>query len=343
MTAMRAEITNRRIGEIKIISNMKLKILKYLNALFIFTVCAGVKIFAQTAETNETGTDTFAKTVGWLFFLAVLILFILILVYGDEKYKYSGVRKKSPALISIKQMLTRAVPVEREQEIMFEHDYDGIKELDNKVPPWFNILFYSTIVFGVIYLLVFHVFHLKPLSTAEYVEEIMAANMQREKLIKTGAFVNEDNVEQLTDPASIEAGKEIFVKNCIPCHGMNGEGTVGPNLTDDYWIHGGGIKNIFKVIKYGIPAKGMITWQNLLNPKQMEEAASYVMSLHGTNPPNSKPPEGNLYVPPPPDTSKTIEKAPGDSTKTDTSKVKITQDTSRVNVSGGDTTKDKSK
>jgi cytochrome c oxidase cbb3-type subunit 3 len=313
---------------------MKFKILKYLNGLLIFIACSGVSVFAQTASQNETNVDTFAKTVGWLLFLAVLILFILIIVYGNEKYKYSGVRKKSPALMSIKQMLTRAVPVEREQEIMFEHDYDGIKELDNKVPPWFNILFYGTIVFGIIYLLVFHVFHLEPLSAGEYVEEVRAADLQRQELIRTGAFVNEDNVKQLTDPASIQAGKDIFMKNCTPCHGMNGEGIIGPNLTDDYWINGGGIKNIFKTIKYGVPAKGMITWQNLLNPKQIEEAASYVMSLHGTNPPNGKPPEGNLYVPPPPDTSKTKEKTLGDSTKTDTSK---------ANVLKSDTLKVKSK
>jgi cytochrome c oxidase cbb3-type subunit 3 len=313
---------------------MKFKILKYLYGLLIFIACSGVSVFAQTASQNETNVDTFAKTVGWLLFLAVLILFILIIVYGNEKYKYSGVRKKSPALMSIKQMLTRAVPVEREQEIMFEHDYDGIKELDNKVPPWFNILFYGTIVFGIIYLLVFHVFHLEPLSAGEYVEEVRAADLQRQELIRTGAFVNEDNVKQLTDPASIQAGKDIFMKNCTPCHGMNGEGIIGPNLTDDYWINGGGIKNIFKTIKYGVPAKGMITWQNLLNPKQIEEAASYVMSLHGTNPPNGKPPEGNLYVPPPPDTSKTKEKTLGDSTKTDTSK---------ANVLKSDTLKVKSK
>jgi cytochrome c oxidase cbb3-type subunit 3 len=322
---------------------MKIKILRYLSAL-VFITCSISSVLAQTAPANETGADAFAKTVGWLFFLAVLILFVLILVYGDEKYRYSGARKKSPALISIKQMLTRAVPVEREQEIMFDHDYDGIKELDNKIPPWFNILFYGTIVFGIIYLLVFHVFHLEPLSAGEYIEEVRAADLQREELIKTGAFVNEDNVKQLTDPASIQAGKDIFMKNCTPCHGMNGGGIIGPNLTDDYWINGGGIKNIFKTIKYGVPAKGMITWQNLLNPKQIEEAASYVMSLHGTNPPNGKPPEGNLYVPPPPDTSKTKEKAPGDTTKTDTSKVKISKENSlKVSTSKGDTLKGKLK
>ena len=323
MIKLKAEIANQRNQKTKSISKMKLKILKFVNAFLIFIACSGMNIFAQTAE---TGADTFAKTVGWLFFLAVLILFVLVMVYGDEKYKYSGVREKSPVMLKLKQMLTRAVPVEQEQEIMFEHDYDGIKELDNKIPPWFNILFYGTIVFGIIYLLVFHVFRLEPLSAGEYVEEVRAADLHRQELIKTGAFVSEDNVKQLTDPASIEAGKEIFMKNCIPCHGMNGEGTVGPNLTDDYWINGGGIKNIFKTIKYGVPAKGMITWQNLLNPKQIEEAASYVMSLHGTNPPNGKPPQGDLYVPPPPDTSKTKEKAPGDSTKTDTSKVNVPKD-----------------
>ncbi len=127
--------------------------------------------------------------------------------------------------------------------------------------------------------------------------EVQLADAQKEFLIRTGAFVNEQTVTFLDDAPSLSAGKEIYVKNCATCHGLNGEGLIGPNLTDNYWIHGGGIKNVFKIIKYGVTQKGMISWQNQLDPKKMQETASYILTLEGTSPANAKQPEGDLYVP----------------------------------------------
>lgn len=276
---------------------MRINILKYLITAFIFISGFTGIVFAQTSEVKDTSLDSYAKIAGWLFLLAVLIMFILIVIYGDDKYRYTGARKKSAVLAKFSSILTRAVPVEQEKDIMFEHDFDGIHELDNKVPPWFNILFYGTILFAVIYMLVFHVFKVSPLMIDEYVGEIRAAEIQKQELIKSGAFINEETVTLLADQLSLQNGKNTYTLNCVPCHGINGEGTVGPNMTDDYWIHGGGIKNVFKTVKYGIPAKGMISWQTLLNPKQMQEVSSYIISLRGTNPPNGKPPEGDLYIP----------------------------------------------
>jgi len=317
---------------------MRKKVLKYLITAFLFFSGFAGTVFAQTAKAKDTSLDSYAKVIAWLFLLAVLVMFVLIIVYGDDKYKYSGVRKKSPALTKLGSMLTRSVPLEQEKDIMFEHDFDGITELDNKVPPWFSILFYGTIVFAVIYMLVFHVFKISPLMIDEYVEEIRAAEIQKQELIKSGAFINEETVTLMTDPASLQNGKTAFTTNCVPCHGMGGEGTVGPNLTDDYWIHGGGIKNIFKTVKYGVPVKGMISWQTLLNPKQMQEVSSYITTLYGTNPPNGKPPEGNLYAPADTlktnDSLKTQVKTTGDSLKTGTTKI----DTSKT-----DTAKSKTK
>ncbi|MCX7729434.1 MAG: cytochrome c, partial [Bacteroidia bacterium] len=100
---------------------------------------------------------------------------------------------------------------------------------------------------------------------------------------------------KLTDPAEINQGKEIFITNCITCHGKEAQGGAGPNLTDEYWLHGGGIKNIFKVIKYGVPAKGMIAWETQLSPKQIQQVASYILTLKGTNPPGAKEPQGELW------------------------------------------------
>ncbi len=309
---------------------MRTKILKYLITAFIFLSGFAGPVYAQTTEAKDTSLDSYAKVVGWLFLLAVLIMFVLIIVYGDEKYKYTGKRKKSSSFAKLSSMLTRAVPLEQEKDITMDHDFDGIRELDNKVPPWFNILFYGTIVFAVIYMLVFHVFKISPLMIDEYVEEVRASEIHKQELIKSGALINEESVILLTDPISLQNGKSIFMPNCVPCHGTGGEGTVGPNMTDDYWIHGGGIKNVFKTIKYGVPAKGMISWQTLLNPKQMQEVGSYIISLRGSNPPNGKPPEGNLYVPT--DSIKTTDslkiktKSPVDSIKVDSKKI----DTSKV-------------
>jgi cytochrome c oxidase cbb3-type subunit III len=201
-------------------------------------------------------------------------------------------------LKKIKDKLVGAVPIEKEGDILLEDDYDGIKELDNKVPPWFNLLFLITIIFAIYYLLDYHVFKTGKLQYQEYQEEMQQAEIQKAELIKSGAFVNENTVLRLNDAESLSAGKNIFKTNCVPCHGPDAGGVIGPNLTDDYWIHGGGIKNIFHTITYGVPAKGMISWQTQLNPKQIQEVASYVMSLHGTHPANPKPPQGDKYVEP---------------------------------------------
>ena len=121
------------------------------------------------------------------------------------------------------------------------------------------------------------------------------ASFEREMLIKSGAFINEETVTFVNDAASLAEGKEIFVKNCVACHAADGGGIVGPNLTDDYWINGGGIKNVFKTIKYGVPVKGMISWQTQLDPTKIRAVASYVLSLHGTKPANPKAPQGELW------------------------------------------------
>ena len=112
---------------------------------------------------------------------------------------------------------------------------------------------------------------------------------------KTGTFINAENVKLLTSPADLSSGKSIFEANCVACHRKDAGGLVGPNLTDDYWIHGGGIKNIFHTISEGVPQKGMISWKTQLNPKQIQEVASYVISLHGTNPENPNPPQGTIW------------------------------------------------
>jgi cytochrome c oxidase cbb3-type subunit 3 len=282
--------------------------------LTVLILLPAVSAFAQ--QTQQPGAtvnmDDYSRLAGEIVFLLVAFMFILFLILSAPKYNVSapGKPKKATAFKKFRQVITQAVPLEKEEDIMFDHDFDGIKELDNKIPPWFNFLFIGTVLFAVVYLLVYHVTGSGKLMADEYVDEILTAQKQRDELIRTGALINENTVTLLTDAASLDNGKNVFTTNCVPCHGPNGGGVVGPNLTDDYWIHGGGIMNVFKTIKYGVPIKGMISWQTQLNPKKMQEVASYVISLHGTNPPGGKPPEGTIW------TDSTQTKTPGDSSKT---------------------------
>jgi len=183
-----------------------------------------------------------------------------------------------------------------EEELRMDEDFDGISELDNPTPPWFNFIFYSTIIFAVIYLFNYHYFRISKLQDDEYKEQVAVAEEAKQAYLKTtGNLIDENNVTLLTDAKAFEPGVVIFKEKCAVCHGELGEGKVGPNLTDEFWIHGGSVNDIFKTIKYGVPAKGMVPWQNSLTGKQIQEVASYIKSLKGTNPPNPKEAQGDKY------------------------------------------------
>ena len=187
-----------------------------------------------------------------------------------------------------------SVAVEHEKDIMLDHDYDGIRELDNQLPPWWKWGFVFTIIWAVCYFSYFHVFGAAPLSGEEYSNEMAAAKVAKDAYMKT-AKNNVDENTVVYDASYLADGQKIFTENCAACHGQKGEGIVGPNLTDSYWLHGGKINDIFKTIKYGWPANGMKSWQADLSAVQIAQVSSYIKSLKGTNPPNPKDPQGDLY------------------------------------------------
>ncbi len=192
------------------------------------------------------------------------------------------------------------VAIEEEEKITLDHEYDGIHELDNDLPPWWTALFYATIAFGVVYLIHYHVLRTGPLSAEEYEIAMEKAEEARlERLASAGEQLNAKTVSMQTDAASLASGKDIYLTNCQTCHGPEGQGLAGagPNFTDEYWIHGGAIGDLFTTIRYGVPTKGMIAWKDQLKPEQIEDVASYILSLQGTNPPNALPPQGERYIP----------------------------------------------
>ncbi|MCK0160816.1 cbb3-type cytochrome c oxidase N-terminal domain-containing protein [Allomuricauda sp. F6463D] len=195
--------------------------------------------------------------------------------------------------------LTKSRSIEREGEIVLDHDYDGIRELDNVLPPWWVYLFYASIVFAVVYMVRFHIIGDYD-QEMEYEREVAAAQLAIEEYKRTAKdLVDASTVEFLSDESDLAAGEKIFQSNCVACHMADGGGGIGPNLTDQYWILGGGIKNIFTTISEGgRDGKGMIAWKQTLKPAEMAQVASYIITLEGNTAANPKDPEGEIWVDP---------------------------------------------
>ena len=216
---------------------------------------------------------------------------------GQEAMEEVKLLDTQPWYQRLSEKLTNRVPMEKEADIDLNHDYDGIRELDNVLPPWWVWLFYITIAFGIFYIGYMHFSDYGKSSAEQYEIEVAEAEKAvKAYLAKQSDLVDETNATLLTDESELALGETIFQTKCVACHGAAGEGNaVGPNLVDKYWLHGGGIKDVFKTIKYGVPEKGMISWSNQLRASDMHRVASYILSLQGTNPPNQKEPQGELW------------------------------------------------
>ncbi|MXV16746.1 cbb3-type cytochrome c oxidase N-terminal domain-containing protein [Hufsiella ginkgonis] len=207
-----------------------------------------------------------------------------------EYHDWLALRKARP---SVWNKFLGLKPLADETAMQADDDYDGIVELNNPTPAWFMGLFYGTIVFAAGYLLIYHVFSWGKLQDQEYADEMAKAKTEQAAFLASAAnAVDESSVRVSADAGEIAEGKAVFATNCVPCHGDHAQGVVGPNLTDAYWLHGGAVNSIFKTIKYGIPEKGMISWEKKLTPKQIAGVANYILSLKGTNPVNAKAPQG---------------------------------------------------
>ncbi|GJM32876.1 MAG: hypothetical protein DHS20C18_18770 [Saprospiraceae bacterium] len=239
--------------------------------------------------------------IGTLFYFNNMLLQLqkirLLQEHGIEVIEEVKLMSKEPWWKGFYKKLTNAVPIEKEEEVMTDHSYDGIRELDNVLPPWWVAMFYGCIVYAVFYFGYYHVFDYGLSSREEYEVAMKDAEVAiKAHLASQTDLVDETNVEMLADETEIAIGQSIFQTQCTPCHGQVGEGnSIGPNLTDEYWLHGGDIKDVFRTIKYGVPEKGMISWKAQLRASDMQRVASYILSLQGTNPPNAKAPQGDRW------------------------------------------------
>ena len=274
-----------------------------------FIIFGAVEFFIDSGE-----QPAFIKHPAVILFL-LLILLILIAIeiivsalenimlhkLDDEaKAIFLAEKEKSFKFTWLKetyQNLLGQTPIEDEAEIILDHNYDGIKELDNNLPPWWIYGFYASIVFAAVYLLRYHVFS-GPSQIDELETELADARIAIEAYKKTAKnLVDINTVTELTEAADLSAGKTIFETNCVACHMADGGGGIGPNLTDPNWILGGDIKSVFKTVSEGgRSGKGMIAWKQQLKPLEMAQVSSYVLTFEGTTPANPKAPEGDVWV-----------------------------------------------
>ena len=290
---------------------------KWTKRIFLMLLAFAVVLPSQ-AQSADAGANLEVMLIVVLSF--VLIVAVLILVIGlylvsiikmilleDKKQKAAAegkefVASEEPTLWGkLMNKASDAVPVEEEESILLDHNYDGIHELDNHLPPWWKWLFYITIAWSVVYLLAYHVFDTFPLMEEEYTIAMEDARVAREAMMAVaGNNIDENNVE-FSDAADVLAnGKAIYDRECVACHAAEGQGLIGPNFTDNYWIHGGSISDVFRTVKYGVPQKGMISWQSKLTPSDMRDVSCYILTFVGTtpqNPPPPKAPEGEEYIP----------------------------------------------
>lgn len=285
-------------------------------------------LFVVLAAASNAGAQTIAETVPFgineLLWTVTLLMGGLLLFLIAVMYRLLNVLKQDvdpqPAeeRLSVWEKLLSLRPMKDEKALTMDHAYDGIYELDNPTPPWFNFLFYGTILIAIVYMIKYHVLEDGMVQENEYQAELAMWETKLASFKENDvASINESNVTLVTDPAKLESAATIFQSKCAACHGELGEGKTGPNLTDEYWLHGGELSQVFTTITNGVPLKGMISWKGILKPEQVQDMASYILSLKGTVPAGQgKEPQGDKM-----EAAPAQEEAPADTTSQETAQL----------------------
>jgi len=295
----------------------------------IFALLLSFSSFAQTEAASSSAATSFWNdpmlmfyiVVGFVFVVVLLVMLVALYMLQVLNFMVKQATRERAERLGIPYVEQPSFwakiwkesndfqPLEKEADLMLDHNYDGIRELDNHLPPWWKGLFYATIVFSGAYLVFYHMSDTLPLPLKEYETELAIADEQANKLKASSptAAIDETTVQLITDATALADGKTTFLNNCASCHRKDGGGDIGPNLTDEYWKHGGSVQDIFKVVRHGVQGTNMIAWEGFISPEKMQNVANYVLTLQGTNPENGKKPEGELYKP--------KESAPADTVK----------------------------
>lgn len=302
-------------------------IISFLSTAIAFTQ-GTTEVAATTAAPAKPGFSlqdlTIIATMLLVFIVSFLIIYQLMVMRNQMKRLQKQIANNDPKAILdeptwMERFFERFVglkPMEMEGElIMDDHEYDGIVELKNGMPPWLQAFFLVTVIFAVSYWTYYMVLKAGPDQYQEYQMQLDKAKKEKEERNKLFSnSIDENNVVLATDETELAQGKKLFIDNCATCHKDHGGGDSGPNLTDEFWIHGGGIKNVFLTVKTGFIEKGMPGWGDKLNPLQIQQVSSFVLSLQGTNPAGGKAPQGELW---------TGDKTNSDSTATKTDSLKV--------------------
>jgi cytochrome c oxidase cbb3-type subunit III len=289
------------------IKNEKSKVIVSVTILIAGLFSSNNLLAQEATATVKTAAPNIINGLSDMsFYLLISVIMLEVLIIISLLYTLRvlvGIKRKKKVVAPGKPVVhwfekinrTKTLDVDSEMEEDMGHDYDGIRELNNPTPPWWRWSFYCSIVFAVVYLWRFQIAHSAPSQLEELaIAEADAAAAKEEYLKNAANNIDENTVTLLTGSDDIAGGQKLFSTSCAPCHGAQGQGVVGPNLTDDYWLHGGQVKAVFTTIKYGVPEKGMKSWKDDFSPKQLAQLTSYIKSIRGSNPPAPKEPQGVL-------------------------------------------------
>jgi len=288
------------------ISILKNKIKANKKILAMLPMLAFMQPFIADAQAAETVSTGMSNNTFWIILLTILVIELIIigifshLILVNLRVEKAKAPSKKPwyAFITTGKFWDRfnkAKDLSEEKSILLDHNYDGIQELDNDLPPWWKYGFYLSIVWAAFYMFYYHVGATDKGQIAEYNNEVAIAEAEVAAFKSTQKLnVDENTVTLMQDGIDLEKGASLYAKNCTPCHLEDAGGSIGPNLTDKYWMYGGSINNVFKTIKYGAK-NGMKAWEEF-SPIEMQQVASYVLSLQGTAPAKPKEPQGDLYT-----------------------------------------------
>lgn len=278
--------------------------------VFFFIVFGLMEYFIDSGE--QPAFVKFPMTILFLLVVLVVLIGIEMVISAIDNMTYHLLTEEQKKALDAEEdkpftesewyknlmaKLTNARPVEDNDKLLLNHDYDGIRELDNNLPPWWLYLFYGCVIFSGVYLVYYEMMD-GPSQEDELATELAEAKIAVEEYKKNAPdMMDEKTVTLTTDAGDLAKGKEIYATNCAACHRADGGGQIGPNLTDEHWILGGGIKEVFHTISNGgRDGKGMVAWKGNLKPREIQYVASYILSLKGSNPAEPKAPEGDIWV-----------------------------------------------